>query len=33
MKLYMFINAWMTAVANDHYGGDGKRAKHHGIFN
>lgn len=33
MKLYFFPNAWMCAVANDHYGGDGVRAKRYGLFN
>ncbi|QXV79299.1 hypothetical protein bas20_0034 [Escherichia phage FritzHoffmann] len=33
MKLYIFKNAWMIAVANDHYAGDGQRAKRHGMFN
>ena len=26
MQLLVFPNAWTIAVANDHYGGDGKRA-------
>lgn len=31
---YLFSkNAWMVAVANDHYGGDGKRARRHSYFN
>jgi hypothetical protein len=33
MKLYQFNNAWMVAVANDHYSGDGQRAKRHGRYN
>nr|DAQ12157.1 MAG TPA: hypothetical protein [Caudoviricetes sp.] len=33
MKLYCFLNAWVHAVANDHYAGDGQRAKRHGIYN
>lgn len=33
MKLYHFMDAWAIAVANDHYGGDGKRAPRHGLYN
>ncbi|QXV79410.1 hypothetical protein bas05_0055 [Escherichia phage PeterMerian] len=33
MRLFIFKNAWMVAVANDHYGGDGKRAPRHSYFN
>lgn len=33
MKLYIFENAWMVPAANDHYAGDGQRAKRHGMFN
>ena len=33
MKLIIFTDAWMVAVANDHYGGDGKRAPRHSYFN
>lgn len=33
MRLMMFPHAWMIAVANDHYGGDGKRAPRHSYFN
>lgn len=33
MKLYIFTGAWAYAVANDHYGGDGKKATRHGTYN
>nr|DAU08388.1 MAG TPA: hypothetical protein [Caudoviricetes sp.] len=33
MKLLILANAWMIPVANDHYGGDGKRAPRHSYFN
>lgn len=33
MRLLIFANAWMIAVANDHYGGDGKRAHRHSFWN
>ncbi len=33
MRLFIFKNAWMVAVANDNYGGDGKRAPRHSYFN
>lgn len=33
MQLLVFPNAWAIAVANDHYGGDGKRAPLHGLYN
>lgn len=33
MRLIFISNAWLLAVANDHYGGDGKRAKRNSYFN
>lgn len=33
MKLLVIANAWMIPVANDHYGGDGKRAARHSYWN
>lgn len=33
MKLFFIPNAWILAVANDHYVGDGKRAKRYSYFN
>ena len=33
MKLFFIPNAWILAVANYHYGGDGKRAKRYSYFN
>lgn len=33
MRLVIFTNAWRCAVANDHYAGDGKRSRRHGVFN
>lgn len=33
MKLLIIPSAWVIAVANDHYGGDGKRAPRHGLYN
>ncbi|QPD96138.1 hypothetical protein [Enterobacter phage N5822] len=33
MRLLIFANARMIAVANDHYGGDGKRAPRHSFWN
>lgn len=33
MKLYIFENAWMIPAANDHYAGDGQRAKRYNVFN
>lgn len=33
MMLRIFIDAWAYPVANDHYGGDGKRAKRHSFWN
>ncbi len=33
MRLIIFRDAWAVPVANDHYGGDGKRAKRHGYWN
>lgn len=37
MRLLVFPNSWAIAVAiavaNDHYGGDGKRAPRHGLYN
>lgn len=33
MRFYVFIDAWKFLVANDHYAGDGQRAKRHGQFN
>lgn len=33
MSLVFFGNAWMIPVANDHYGGDGKRAPRHSYWN
>lgn len=33
MQLLVFPNARVIAVANDHYGGDGKRAPRHGLYN
>lgn len=33
MRLLVFPNSWAIAVANDHYGGDGKRAQRHGLYN
>lgn len=32
MRLIIFRDAWAVPVANDHYGGDGKRAKTHGYW-
>lgn len=33
MRLLIIPNAWAIAVANDHYGGDGKRAPRHSVYN
>lgn len=33
MVLMFFPDAWMFLVANDHYAGDGQRARRHGCFN
>lgn len=33
MRLLIVSNAWAIAVANDHYGGDGKGAPRHGLYN
>lgn len=33
MMLIFFNDAWMIPVSNDHYGGDGKRAKRHSYWN
>lgn len=33
MKLLIIPNAWAIVVDNDHYGGDGKRAPRHGLYN
>lgn len=33
MQLLVFPNAWTIAAVNDHYGGDGKRAPLHGLYN
>nr|DAF80142.1 MAG TPA: hypothetical protein [Caudoviricetes sp.] len=32
IRLVFFYEAWAIPVANDHYGGDGKRAKTHGYW-
>lgn len=33
MRLLIIPNAWAIAVANDGYGGDGKRAQRHSVYN
>ena len=33
MRLLIIPNARAIPVANDHYGGDGKRAPRHGLYN
>ncbi|UJP30035.1 hypothetical protein [Salmonella phage CKT1] len=33
MRLLIIPNAWAIAVSNCHYGGDGKRAPRHGLYN
>lgn len=33
MRLLIIPNAWAIAVANGHYGGDGKKAQRHGLYN
>ena len=33
MRILTIPNAWAIAVANDHYGGDGKRTPRHGLYN
>nr|DAH69301.1 MAG TPA: hypothetical protein [Bacteriophage sp.] len=33
MRLLIIPNAWAIAVANNHYGGDGKIALRHGLYN
>ncbi len=33
MRLLIIPNAWAIAVANDHYGGDGRKAPRHGLYN
>lgn len=33
MRLLIIHNAGAIPVANDHYGGDGKRAPRHGLYN
>lgn len=32
MKLYIFVNAWAHAVANDHYEGDGVRENTYSVW-
>lgn len=33
MRLLIISDARTIPVANDHYGGDGKRAPRHGLYN
>lgn len=33
MRLLIIPIVWAIAVANNHYGGDGKRAPRHGPYN
>lgn len=33
VHVLIISNAWAIAVANDHYGGDGKRAPRHSVYN
>ena len=32
MRLIIFDDAWRIPASNDHYGGDGQRAKRHNYF-